>query len=855
MTIAPVNFGGLSSGLNTTAIIAAEMAVYKQPLTDLQTQQNTLNTQIADYQVLNSQLLTLQQSAAVLATPAAYSQAFSASSSASSVATGTITSGTSAGAITLAVDQLATGSTQISSGTVASTIDVVASGNLLIGSGGAALGLSSISAGSGLAMGNHAISVTQASAGAGVSGGTSLAGTTSITGVNNQINVVIDANPVTITIPNGTYTPSQLAQGIALASSGALNASVNSNGQLSITTTQQGSAASLQITGGSALASTGLSAGSSVSGTDGQINVDGTTTTVNNIAGSGTTQVTLASGTGGTITAAISGGLSVASMTANNVSVGDGSLSSVISAINGANAGVVATALQVGANQYALEVTSKSTGTAGAATIDTQAFAGSSLGTLQMTTAAQNAIVSVGGVGGYQVTSATNAVSGLLPGVTVNLAQVSTTPVTLTIAPDGSQLVSQVTALVNAADQLLSTVATDTAYNQSTKVAGPLNGATPLTALAQRVLSIVGGVIGSSAAGSDGTAGESAGLSLSSAGGINFNPTAFQTAYNANPTAVQAMFTEGGTFSPSSPAVPGQVSVAGATNNTAPGPYSLVISQSAAQAVDTGSVSFAAPSATLASAQSYTVTSGSASATYAATAGESIANVVSGINAALAAGGIRTSASLVGSAGSYNVRLSSADYGSAATFSVSASGGDQFGLTTSGTSYAGTDVVGTINGQVATGTGQILSLAHAGNGADGLVLQVTTPGITSATSLGTVNYAPGFAQGLANLAEQATITPYGQIPNTINGLNNTLASVTSQIAMEQQLVNTQQASLTQEFTQMEMTLSQLNSQSSFLSAMGSAGSTSASGTLGSSSSSSSAASSLSKATVTTTPGG
>ena len=129
---------------------------------------------------------------------------------------------------------------------------------------------------------------------------------------------------------------------------------------------------------------------------------------------------------------------------------------------------MTATALQVGTDQYALEVTSNSTGTSGAATVDTQAFASSSLGVLQTTTAAQDAIVSIGGTGGFQVTSQTNTVTGLLPGVSVSLAQVSASPVTITVAPDGSQMVSQVSSLVSAANQVLSSISTDTAYNEST---------------------------------------------------------------------------------------------------------------------------------------------------------------------------------------------------------------------------------------------------------------------------------------------------------------------------------------------------------------------------------------------------
>jgi flagellar hook-associated protein 2 len=841
MTTAPVSFGGLESGLDTSAIISAEMQVYEQPLTALQTQQSTLNTQISDYQAINSQLLTLQQSADALADPSAYDEAFSASSSNSSIATGTISSGSATGSVTLAVDQLATGSTQISEGTVASTDDVVASGNILVGSGGSALGLASFSAGSGLSVGAHSISVTQASAGATESAATPLAASTTITSANNEIDLDVDGSPVSVTIAAGTYTPTQLAQAITQGSGGALSASVSSGGELSIATTQQGSTASLQITGGSALGDLGLSSGATVYGTDGAIDVDGTSTTVNDIAGTGTTQVTLDAGDGGTITAEISGGLSVGTMTAQNVSVGDGSLSSVVSGINEADAGVTATALQVGTNQYALEVTSNSTGTAGAATVDTQAFAASSLGALQTTTAAQNALVSLGGSGGFQVTSATNTVTGLLPGLSVNLAQVSTTPVTITVSPDGSQVVSQVASLVSAANQILSSISTDTAYDKSTNTAGPLNGQTSLTALAQRVLSIVGNAVGSSGAGSDGTAGESAGLAITSSGTITFNQSAFETAYDKNPAAVQAMFTEGGTFSPSSSTYHGQVSVAGASDGTVPGAYAVSISQSAAQAVDRGSTVFTAPTSTLGAAESYTVSSGSNSATYGVSAGESVADVISGLNGALAAAGIDASASLRGTAGSYQVELSSADYGSAATFGVTTSGSDQLGLTTSGSSYTGTDVAGTIDGQTATGSGQSLSLTDPSSPANGLVLSVTTPGITGTTALGTVDYAPGLAQGLANLAEQSTISPSGQIADTISGLKNTQKNVASEIALQQQLVNTQQATLTQEFANLEETMATLSSESKFLSdeSSSSSGLSSLSGSGASSSTSSS----------------
>ncbi len=845
MVNGPVSFSGLVSGLNTQSIINAEMAVYEQPLTNLQTEQSTINTKITDYQAINTQLLSLQQAADALAYPAAFNEAYAAASSNSSIATASVSSGTQTGSLTFAVDQLAVGSTQISAGTVASPNDIVTSGTVLIGSGGAALGITSMDAGAGLAAGNHTIAVTQSSSGATVSGSTPVAASTTIGASNDQLDVEIDGTAQSFTLAAGTYTSTQLAQAVAAASGGSLTASVSSSGELSVATAQQGSAASLQITGGSALSALGLSAGSAVAGTDGVVTVDGTSTTVSDIAGSGTTSVVLSSGTGGTVTLGITGGLSAGSMTSANVSVGGGSLSSVVSAINNAGVGVTANALQVGTNSYALELTSNGTGTGSSTTMDAQAFAGSGLGALLTTTAAQNAVVSVGGTGGYEVTSQSNNLTGLLPGISINLVSVSSAPVTITVSPDGSSVADDVQALVSAANQLLSTISTDTAYNTQTKTAGPLNGDPSLNGLAQQVLAAIGEAVGTSAAGSDGTAGESAGLAITSQGTVTFNQAAFEAAYAKNPSAVQAMFTEGGTFAAALPGYAGQVSVAGANDNTSPGSYAVSVSQSAQQAVDTGSSTWPSLNSALSQAETYTVTGGSATAAYAASAGETIADVVNGMNAALAAAGIDASAAIVGSPGVYQLQLASAAYGSAATFQVAASGSDQLGLTSGGSTYAGTDVAGTINGLAAVGSGQFLSSFNSGDPSNGLVLQVSTPGITSATALGTVAYAPGFGQGLAHIATGALLAPNGIIPVTIAGLQGTLAQVGSEISMQQQLVATQQAALTAEFTNMETTLSHLQSESSFLNQAFGGGSSSSSSSNASSASNSSSSSSTS----------
>jgi flagellar capping protein FliD len=197
-------------------------------------------------------------------------------------------------------------------------------------------------------------------------------------------------------------------------------------------------------------------------------------------------------------------------------------------------------------------------------------------------------------------------------------------------------VVNQVSALVSAANQVLSTISTDTAYDESTNTAAPLNGQTSLTELAQQVLSIVGHAVGASGAGSDGTAGESAGLAITSSGTITFNQAPSKSAYDKNPSAVQAMFTEGGTFSSSSPSYDGQVSVAGATDehDSPATTQSRSASRRPRRYRHRNRRRSPHRLRPMGAAESYTVTSGSNFRHLRDQAGESMADVMSGLNGA-----------------------------------------------------------------------------------------------------------------------------------------------------------------------------------------------------------------------------
>jgi flagellar hook-associated protein 2 len=277
------------------------------------------------------------------------------------------------------------------------------------------------------------------------------------------------------------------------------------------------------------------------------------------------------------------------------------------------------------------------------------------------------------------------------------------------------------------------------------------------------------------------------------------------------------MFTQGGSFAPSSSGYSGDVAFSYASATTRPGSYDVTITNSATQATDTGSV---LAGGTVSSAETLTIAAAGQSINYATTAGESLTDVASGINAALAGAGISLSAQVTN--GGQQLELTSSDYGSGTSFNVTSSntGAGTTGLTgaTQGTpvTFTGTDVAGTINGVAATGTGQFLNAPDSDPTLGGLSLQITATGITSSTDLGSFTYTPGIAQGLASLTNAMSDPLTGAVTLAAKGLTNQATGLDSEIAFDQTVAAQEQKALQAEFSQLEVTLGSLKNQSSAL---------------------------------------
>ena len=98
---------GLASGLNTDQIITEEMALYQQPVTNLQNQQSGLNATNTSLTSIQAALQTLSADAQALGNPSLFATTQSVSSSDSTRASGTSATGAGIGGYQVSVSQLA----------------------------------------------------------------------------------------------------------------------------------------------------------------------------------------------------------------------------------------------------------------------------------------------------------------------------------------------------------------------------------------------------------------------------------------------------------------------------------------------------------------------------------------------------------------------------------------------------------------------------------------------------------------------------------------------------------------------------------------------------------------------------
>jgi flagellar hook-associated protein 2 len=788
---------GLASGLDTSSLITQLMQLESQGQTRLKNQKSSEQSAVSTYQALNSKIAAVGSAADALTRATGWSAMKATSSDTDLVA---VSAGSSAlaGSLEFKVDRLATAAAIRSTGTVSSTTSPVFSGQNILVSAAGGLGFQSMKAGSGLATGTSTLTVTQASGGAQVAGTIETAGGVTLSGATS-LDVEIDGAASTVNLNAGTYsTIDAFAAEVERASSGKLTAQAGADGKLRLSTVAEGSAHNLKLTGGTNLTELGLTAGAAASnGVDGKVKVGDVETVVTDVRAGAA--VSLAA-SAGTIDATLGKGLRLGTAKASNVNAGDGSLASVASAINTAKAGVTATVVQVGDNAYRLQIGSTTTGTKGASTIDAGQFTG--LGGFTTLSEGRDAQITVGsGAGAYTVNSPTNSVTGLMPGVTLTLKKQSADPVTVGVEADSGGIADKVEKMVKAVNDAIDYIKDNSEYDKDAKSGGPLTGDGLAARLQQRLRSAISGAIPASSLGSAGKAG----MTLQSDGSIKFDREKFLTAYASDPDAVASLFKMNGTTASATSGV----KFISANDGTREGSYAVNVTRAASQASSTGA---AVAGGTMPGDETIEFKIGTATASYAARSGETLASVVAGINNATSAAGLGLTASVDN--GKLVVKTNG--YGAGSTFQLRSSATGSGLTSTTGTwedpQVAGLDVEGTINGVKATGTGQLLTAPTDDKTLNGLTLRITSDSPTTDT----FNYAPGLAQRLDSLVNEATNAVTGSITTAVTGRKKTMTRLDTQIADWDTRLALRKKTLQAQFTAMETALSKSKNQGNWL---------------------------------------
>lgn len=543
---------GIVSGMDTGSLISQLMQLERAPQLRLQTQRAGVEKVLAALRALNTKIAAVGDAAKVLTGPKGWQPATATSSDPTRLAVA-VTAGAAPATFSFTVTRLAAAASAVSSGTVASPDTVITTGPLVLAKGTGALGIGAIDTASAtLSAGSHTLTVTQASAGATKTGTAAPAASTTIsTGVNDSLRVTVGGVVTDLTLTAGTYDPSQLAAELTAQLGGRATATVGTDGRLVLTTTAEGSAATLQVGGrglldDGALTALGLTAdAAALTGVDGKVQLDGDVTrevTVTDVRAG--TPLTVTTAAGDSVSMTLSGGLRTGTATLSSVGAAGGStLAQVVSGINAAGIGVTAAAVQVSPGAYRLQVTSTTTGAASSVSLSSGAFpAGtSSLGTLQTLTEGSDAVLTVGsGPGAYEVRRTSNVVSDLVAGVTLTLGKADpATAVTVEIATDTAGLAKQVGALTDAVNAALAEIDTLTRFDPVTKKGGLLVGDGLLRRLRTELLRAVTDPVAASTIGSPG----SNGVSAQRDGTVKLDSARFLEAWTADPAAVQSLFT------------------------------------------------------------------------------------------------------------------------------------------------------------------------------------------------------------------------------------------------------------------------------------------------------------------------
>ena len=499
MATSPLSFQGLSSGLQTDALVNAIIQQEGQPVQRLQDKQTANNNRTAALQAMGTNLTALSTSLASLGTTSFSSRTVSSSDTTATYVTATA-SGAAAGNYDLLVAQVAT------KGQISPTLSYP-------GTSTTPSALTFTAASAKTAVGAVGFTTTYDTLAGTVSG------TFTVGGKNYTLNGTIAGGSGSLTGAAGTPLEG-LTVSVTAAGSGTLNLAGATPTNLAVTDPLATSIF------------TGATATFAIQGTDGVVKTLTLAGTNNNLY-----SLRDAINALGTADPAVPG------------SKGLGVLASVVNTGNGAN-------------PYQLVLTAKDTGTgttngvvtvaditAGGAT-NTLGIGAGSVDSLTAPTLITGGLASSGAgvaqdarfsVNGIQLTRKSNTVTDAVDGVSFLLKQGGqTAPTTLSVALDKGGMTTAMQDVVSKFNALV------TAYKTASATGGALANDSTARSIITSVRAALGGVPAGLATGATYRSAASVGLTTNQDGTMSLDTTAFQAALDKDPEAVKRVFVSSG---------------------------------------------------------------------------------------------------------------------------------------------------------------------------------------------------------------------------------------------------------------------------------------------------------------------
>ena len=228
----------------------------------------------------------------------------------------------------------------------------------------------------------------------------------------------------------------------------------------------------------------------------------------------------------------------------------ENTLAGIAAKINAANAGISAT-IVTDASGARLALQSSATGAANGFRVsvadddgnNTDASGLSRLaydpasGTSQLSLA-QSASNTQATINGIAVSSSSNTLSGVISNITFNLSKITSQPVTVNVSRNTDPIKSDVTAFVAAYNALNGYLASETAYDPTSKTAAPLQGDSTATSIQNQLHAMLSQSTGASSTFSSLS---SLGVQVQKDGSVLFDATTFNNAIANLPEVTKAL--------------------------------------------------------------------------------------------------------------------------------------------------------------------------------------------------------------------------------------------------------------------------------------------------------------------------